>query len=102
MRRGGDAAIKEPQQTGVTSPPVLASAVASVITGTALVATRFVVPGSDGLTIATLRYVVAAVCLLPLVPIFDQNDRKRVAICFQSPDWACFILAFFRGASARR
>ncbi len=52
--------------------PVLASAIASVITGTALVATRFVVSGSDGLTIATLRYVVAAACLLPLVPIFDR------------------------------
>jgi drug/metabolite transporter (DMT)-like permease len=51
---------------------VLASAVASVITGTALVATRFVVAQTDGLSIATLRYLVAAACLLPLVPIFYQ------------------------------
>lgn len=50
--------------------PVLASAAASVITGTALVATRYVVPQTDGLTVATLRYLVAAACLLPLVPIF--------------------------------
>ena len=40
-------------KTSVTLLPVLASALASVITGTALVATRFVVSGSDGLTIAT-------------------------------------------------
>ena len=60
------------QQLGVTSPPVLASAIASVITGTALVATRFVVSGSDGLTIATVRYVIAAICLLSLVPFFDR------------------------------
>lgn len=68
----GGAAIKEPQHIGVISPPILAAAVASVITGTALVATRFVVPESDGLTVAALRYVVAAVCILPLVPIFGK------------------------------
>ncbi len=71
---GGDAAIRTSQQTSVTLFPVLASAVASVITGTALVATRFVVSGSDGLTIATLRYVVAAACLLPLIPVFDRMN----------------------------
>jgi drug/metabolite transporter (DMT)-like permease len=60
------------QQRGVTSAPMLASAIASVITGTALVATRFVVAGSDGLTIATVRYVIAAICLLSLVPFFDR------------------------------
>lgn len=60
------------RHTNATLFPVLASALASVVTGTALVATRFVVSGSDGLTIATLRYVVAAACLLPLVPIFDR------------------------------
>src|SRR5690349_4737308 len=37
--------------------PVLASASASVITGTALVATRYVVVQADGLTVAALRYV---------------------------------------------
>jgi drug/metabolite transporter (DMT)-like permease len=50
--------------------PVLASAAASVITGTALVATRYVVPQTDGLTVATLRYLLAAACLVPLVPVF--------------------------------
>ena len=50
--------------------PVVASAAASVITGTALVATRYVVPHTDGLTVATLRYLIAAACLVPLVPIF--------------------------------
>lgn len=71
---GGDATIRKRQQTGVMFFPVLASAIASVITGTALVATRFVVSGSDGLTIATMRYVVAAACLLPLVLIFDRMN----------------------------
>ena len=64
---GGDATIRKRQQTGVTFVPVLASAIASVITGTALVATRFVVSRSDGLTIATMRYVVAAACSLSLL-----------------------------------
>lgn len=73
-------AIPKRQQVGITLLPVLASALASIITGTALVATRFVVSGSDGLTIATLRYVVAASCLLPLVPIFA---RARVSVSFR-------------------
>src|SRR5271155_10744 len=60
------------QQLGVTSRPVLASAIASAITGTALVATRFVVSESDGLTIATVRYVIAAICLLSFVAFFDR------------------------------
>ena len=54
--------------------PVVSSAVASVLTGTALVATRFVVPQADGLTIAMLRYIVAAACLVPLVPTFHRFD----------------------------
>ena len=55
---------------------VLASACASIITGTALVATRFVVAEANGLTIATLRYLVAAACLLSFVVAFY---RIRVA-----------------------
>jgi drug/metabolite transporter (DMT)-like permease len=57
---------------------VLASAAASVITGTALVATRSVVQQADGLSIATLRYLVAAACLLPLVPIYC-----RISVSFR-------------------
>ncbi len=70
---------------------MLASAIASVITGTALVATRFVVSGSDGLTIATMRYVVAAACLLPLMPIFD---RSAVAVRDLLPIAALGLLYF--------
>lgn len=66
-----EATIQKKQYT-LLSPPILAAAIASIITGTALVATRFVVSESDGLTIATLRYVVAAACILPLVPIFGK------------------------------
>jgi drug/metabolite transporter (DMT)-like permease len=58
-------------------PPVLASASASIITGTALVATRYVVIQADGLTIATLRYLIATVCLLPLVALFHKFDVAR-------------------------
>jgi drug/metabolite transporter (DMT)-like permease len=50
--------------------PMLSSAIASIITGTALVATRYAVLQTDGLTVATLRYVVAAACLLPSAAIF--------------------------------
>jgi drug/metabolite transporter (DMT)-like permease len=57
--------------------PVMSSAVASILTGTALVATRYVVPQADGLTIAMLRYVLAAMCLLPLVPTFHHFHLAR-------------------------
>jgi len=57
--------------------PVLSSAAASVITGTALVATRDVVMQASGLSVAMLRYVIAAACLLPLVPLFHTFDVGR-------------------------
>jgi drug/metabolite transporter (DMT)-like permease len=58
--------------------PMLSSAAASIITGIALVATRYVVHQTDGLTVATLRYCVAAVCLLPLaVLVYPVDVRKR-------------------------
>ena len=56
---------------------VMSSAIASILTGTALVATRFVVSQADGLTVAMLRYIVAAACLLPLVPMFHRFDIAR-------------------------
>jgi drug/metabolite transporter (DMT)-like permease len=71
------AAIPKHQHTGVTLLPVLASAIASVVTGTALVATRFMVPVADGLTIAMLRYVIAAACLLPFVALFGRMNVTR-------------------------
>jgi drug/metabolite transporter (DMT)-like permease len=77
--------IERRPQASTMLVPVLASALASVITGTALVATRFVVSGSDGLTVATLRYLIAACCLLPLVLLFDRVNitlRDRLAISF--------------------
>jgi drug/metabolite transporter (DMT)-like permease len=58
-------------------PPALASAAASIITGTALVATRYVVSQADGLTVAALRYVIAAICLIPLVPLFHRFNVAR-------------------------
>lgn len=63
--------------------PILSSAIASTLTGTALVVTRYVVPQADGLTIATLRYILAAGCLLLLVPIcrrliVDRRDLPPI------------------------
>jgi drug/metabolite transporter (DMT)-like permease len=49
---------------------MLCAAAASIITGIALVATRYVVQQADGLTVATLRYCVATACLLPPALIF--------------------------------
>ena len=49
---------------------MLCAAAASIITGIALVATRYVVGQADGLTVAMLRYCVATVCLLPVAVIF--------------------------------
>jgi drug/metabolite transporter (DMT)-like permease len=55
---------------GQAAFPILSSAIASTLTGTALVVTRYVVHQADGLTIATLRYILAAGCLIFLMPIF--------------------------------
>lgn len=57
--------------------PVITSGAASVITGTALVATRYVVPQADGLTVAMLRYVVASACVLPLVTMCCRFEVAR-------------------------
>jgi drug/metabolite transporter (DMT)-like permease len=58
--------------------PMLSSAAASIITGIALVATRYVVHQTDGLTVATLRYCVATACLLPLAAlVYPVDVRKR-------------------------
>ncbi len=62
--------------------PMLSSAAASIITGVALVATRYVVQQTDGLTVAMLRYCVAAACLLPLATIFYRLDIARKDFLF--------------------
>lgn len=67
----------EPIRSQAVIPAVLASASASVITGTALVATRYVVVQANGLTIAAMRYVIAAVCLLPMVAVWHKFNLER-------------------------
>jgi drug/metabolite transporter (DMT)-like permease len=58
--------------------PMLSSAAASIITGIALVATRYVVHQTDGLTVAMLRYCVATACLLPMAAlVYPVDVRKR-------------------------
>lgn len=57
--------------------PMLSSAAASIITGIALVATRYVVQQTDGLTVAMLRYCVATACLLPLAVFFYPVDVRK-------------------------
>src|SRR5215831_8566390 len=63
--------------------PMLCAAAASIITGVALVATRYVVQQTDGLTVAMLRYCVATACLLPPALIFypvSMAKRDFIAI----------------------
>ena len=58
--------------------PMLCSATASIITGIALVATRYLVMQADGLTVASLRYCVAAGCLLPIARmLYRFNIAKK-------------------------
>ena len=57
--------------------PMLSSAAASIITGIALVATRYVVHQTDGLTVAMLRYCVAAACLVPTAALFYPIDVAK-------------------------
>jgi len=62
---------------------MLCAAAASIITGVALVATRYVVQQTDGLTVAMLRYCVATACLLPPALIFypvSMAKRDFIAI----------------------
>jgi drug/metabolite transporter (DMT)-like permease len=68
---------------GLAVFPILSSAIASTLTGTALVVTRYVVHQADGLTIATLRYILAAGCLLFLMPLcrrlmVDRRDLPPI------------------------
>ena len=59
-------------------PMLRLPAAASIITGVALVATRYVVHQTDGLTVAMLRYCVATACLLPLAAlVYPVDVRKR-------------------------
>jgi drug/metabolite transporter (DMT)-like permease len=61
--------------------PMLCAAAASIITGVALVATRYVVQQADGLTVAMLRYCVATACLLPAALIFFQVEITKKDFC---------------------
>ncbi len=61
---------------------MLCSAAASIITGVALVATRYVVAEADGLTVAMLRYCVATACLLPAAAIFYPLDVAKKDLFF--------------------
>jgi drug/metabolite transporter (DMT)-like permease len=74
----GGAEMMQDRADGRAVFPILSSAIASTLTGTALVVTRYIVPQTDGLTIATLRYVLATGCLLFIVPICHRLivDRR--------------------------
>ncbi len=74
--------------------PMLSSAAASIITGIALVATRYVVHQTDGLTVAMLRYCVATACLLPMAAlVYPVDIRKRdfLAIAALGILYFCFF-----------
>lgn len=57
--------------------PALAAAVASVLTGVSVVATRYVVFEIDPLSLAFLRYGGAALCLLPVALILRAGTIAR-------------------------
>ncbi len=74
--------------------PMLSSAAASIITGIALVATRYVVHQTDGLTVAMLRYCVATACLLPIAALaYPVAIRRRdmLAIAALGILYFCFF-----------
>src|SRR6202000_2333739 len=68
MEMAGEVEKVQESAGGQAVFPILSSAIASILTGTALVLTRYVVPQADGLTIAALRYILAAGWLLVIVP----------------------------------
>jgi drug/metabolite transporter (DMT)-like permease len=70
MNDGGNYVNWPASATQGWAVPMLCAAAASIITGIALVATRYVVQQADGLTVAMLRYCVATACLLPMAMIF--------------------------------
>jgi drug/metabolite transporter (DMT)-like permease len=70
MNEGGKGEARVGLETQRWVVPMLSSAAASIFTGIALVATRYVVHQTDGLTVAMLRYCVAAACLVPTAALF--------------------------------
>ena len=60
-------------------PANLAAAVAALCAGTSVVVTRLAVGEIDPITLAFYRYVVAAVCLVPLLPFVWPKVRLVVA-----------------------
>jgi drug/metabolite transporter (DMT)-like permease len=60
-------------------PANLAAAVAALCAGTSVVVTRLAVGEIDPIALAFYRYVVAAVCLVPLLPFVWPNVRLLVA-----------------------
>lgn len=57
----------------------LAAAVAALCAGTSVVVTRLAVGEIDPITLAFCRYIVAAVCLVPLLPFVWPKIPLRVA-----------------------
>ncbi len=62
-----------------------AAAIAAVLVGTGMVATRFVIDQTDPVSLALLRYLVGVLCLLPPVlisgwPRFARRDLLPIAL----------------------
>ncbi len=62
-----------------------AAAIAAVLVGTGMVATRFVIDQTDPVSLALLRYLVGSLCLLPPVlvsgwPRFERRDVLPIAL----------------------
>ncbi len=72
--------------------PAAAAAATGVQVGSAIVATRFVVDQTGPASLALLRYVIGAACLLPVVLL--ARDRPRVAARDLAPIAALGIVQF--------
>jgi drug/metabolite transporter (DMT)-like permease len=65
--------------------PAGAAAIAAILVGTGMVATRFVIDQSDPVSLALLRYLIGSLCLLPPVLIsgwtrFARRDVVPIAL----------------------
>jgi drug/metabolite transporter (DMT)-like permease len=63
----------------------VAAAIAAILVGTGMVATRFVIEQTDPVSLALLRYLVGSLCLLPPVLVsgwarFERRDVLPIAL----------------------
>ena len=65
--------------------PMVAAAVAGILVGAAMVATRFVIEQTEPVSLALLRFVIGSLCLLPAVLVAFPAASKEVSL---AASWA--------------